>query len=75
MDVAKIKYEIAPIPAQAETPEWSIRREGEPGTRYVSQEAAFEVAVSQAQGDLRSGNDIVIEVRSSVAGAVDRAAR
>lgn len=73
--MAKIKYEIAPIPAQAETPEWTIRREGQLGTRYVSQEAAFEVAVSQAQGDLRAGNEIILEVRSSVVGAVDRDAR
>jgi hypothetical protein len=29
---------------------------------YVSQEAAYEVAVAEAAGDLRTGNEIRIEV-------------
>ena len=42
---------------------WSLSRDGKSaGMSYVSQEAAFEVAVGEAGGDLRSGHDIVIEV-------------
>ena len=37
---------------------------------YVSQEAAYEVAVAEAAGDLRTGHEIRIEV---VGGADDRA--
>ena len=40
------------------------------GMDYVSQEAAFEVAVSAASGELRKGNEIRIEV---VGLAYDRA--
>ena len=37
---------------------------------YVSQEAAYEVAVAEAAGDLRTGHEIRIEV---VGGAYDHA--
>jgi len=41
---------------------------------YATQEAAFEVAIGEAGGDLRSGHDIVIEVVAATEppGAVDR---
>ncbi len=41
---------------------WSLTRNGEPGMSYVSQEAAFEVAVGEAGSDLRSGHDVVIQI-------------
>jgi hypothetical protein len=46
-----------------------ITRDGEPGMSYVSQEAAYEVAVAEAAGDLRTGHEIRKEV---VGGAYDR---
>jgi hypothetical protein len=48
----------------------AVTRDGEPGMSYVSQEAAYEVAVAEAAGDLRNGEEIRIEV---VGGAYDRA--
>jgi hypothetical protein len=44
---------------------WLVTRDGEPGMSYVSQEAAYEVAVAEAAGDLRTGNEIRIEVLGS----------
>jgi hypothetical protein len=44
---------------------WLVARDGEPGMSYVSQEAAYEVAVAEAAGDLRTGNEIRIEVLGS----------
>jgi hypothetical protein len=44
---------------------WLVTRDGEPGMSYVSQEAAYEVAVAEASGDLRTGNEIRIEVLGS----------
>ena len=58
--MAKIFYVVAPAGDQ-----WSITRDGEPGMSYATQEAAFEVAVGEAGGDLRSGHDVVIEIRSA----------
>lgn len=46
-----------------------MTRDGVPGLNYISQEAAYEVAVAEAAGDLRIGNEIRIEV---VGGAYDR---
>ena len=42
---------------------------------YLTREAAFEVAIGEADGDLRSGHDIVIAVEAATdrAGARDRA--
>ena len=53
---------------------WSVSRDGKPGMSYATQEAAFEVAVGEAGGDLRSGHDIVISVAAATdpAGAHDR---
>jgi hypothetical protein len=53
--------------------QWSVSRNGKPGMGYVSQEAAFEVAVGEAGGDLRSGHDVVIQVAAATdpAGARD----
>jgi hypothetical protein len=47
-----------------------VTRDGEPGMSYISQEAAYEVAVAEASGDLRTGHEIRIEV---VGDAYDRA--
>ncbi len=55
--------------------QWSLSRDGKPaGMSYLTQEAAFEVAVGEAGGDLRSGHDIVIQVNAATdpAGAHDR---
>ena len=54
---------------------WSLSRDGQPaGMSYLTQEAAFEVAIGEAGGDLRSGHDILIEVSAATdpAGARDR---
>ena len=55
--------------------QWSLSRDGKPaGMSYLTQEAAFEVAVGEAGGDLRSGHDVVIQVSAPTdpAGARDR---
>ena len=57
-----------PMVAYRVTPhgqKWMVTRDGEPGMSYVSQEAAYEVAVSEAAGDLRTGHEIRIEVLGS----------
>jgi hypothetical protein len=59
--MAKVGYRIEPREQR-----WSILRNGQAAMSYLTQEAAFEVAVSEASGDLRSGHDVVIEVRSPV---------
>ena len=59
-----VAYSVAPAGEK-----WLVTRDGEPGMSYVSQEAAYEVAVAQAAGDLRTGHEIRIEV---VGGAYDR---
>ncbi len=65
--MAKISYLVAPAADQ-----WALLRNGEPGMNYVSQEAAFEAAVMEAGGDLRSGHEVAIEVRTRLAEPVDR---
>jgi hypothetical protein len=55
-----VAYRVAP-----NGPKWFVSRDGEPGMSYVSQEAAYEVAVSEAAGDLRTGHEIRIEVLGS----------
>lgn len=67
--MSTISYRVAPQGDQ-----WSVAREGKPGMSYVTQEAAFEVAVGEAGGDLRSGHAILIEVlpATAPAGARDR---
>ncbi len=55
--------------------QWWLSRDGKPaGMSYMTQEAAFEVAVGEAGGDLRSGHTILIEVNAATdpAGAHDR---
>ena len=59
-----VAYKVAPTGEQ-----WLVTRDGEPGMSYVSQEAAYEVAVAEAAGDLRTGHEIRIEV---MGGAYDR---
>jgi hypothetical protein len=57
----------SPLPTDEER---LVTRDGEPGMSYVSQKAAYEVAVAEAAGDLRTGHEIRIEV---VGGAYARA--
>jgi hypothetical protein len=55
--------------------QWSLSRYGKPADMsYLTQEAAFEAAVGEACGDLRSGHDVVIQVSAATdpAGARDR---
>ncbi|MGB3582832.1 MAG: hypothetical protein WBA40_17230 [Roseiarcus sp.] len=59
-----VAYKVAPAGEK-----WLVTRDGEPGMSYVSQEAAYEVAVAEAAGDLRTGHEVRIEV---VGGAYDR---
>ncbi len=63
--MATISYRVEPHDSQ-----WSILCDGQAGMDYISQEAAFEVAVSAASGELRKGNEVRIEV---VGLAYDRA--
>lgn len=65
--MARISYVIAPAADQ-----WLVTRNGEAGMTYVSQEAAFEVAVGEASGDMRSGHDVVIEVRAALGEPISR---
>jgi len=44
-----VAYKLAPTGEQ-----WLVTRDGEPGVSYISQEAAYEVAVAEAAGDLRT---------------------
>ena len=62
--MAMVAYRVAPTGEK-----WLVTRDGEPGMSYVSREAAYEVAVAEAAGDLRTGHEIRIEV---VGGAYDR---
>ncbi len=66
--MSTITYQVV-----ADAGQWSLTRNGEPGLSYATQEAAFEVAVGEAGGDLRTGHDIVIKVTTATdpSGAVD----
>ncbi len=57
--MTRISYQLA---KSGET--WAVMRDGEEVGSYVTQEAAFESAAAFAGGDLRTGNDIVIEAQS-----------
>jgi hypothetical protein len=67
--MATISYRVAPNGDQ-----WALTRDGKLGMNYMTQEAAFEVAIGEAGGDLRSGHDIIIKVAAATdpAGARDR---
>jgi hypothetical protein len=52
--MAMVAYRVAPTGEK-----WLVTRDGEPGMSYVSQEAAYEVAVAEASGDLRTGHESV----------------
>jgi hypothetical protein len=67
--MAQVSYLVTPA-----GDEWSVTRDGQTGASYISQEAAFEIAVSQASGDLRSGHAVVIAIKTTLTGAVDREA-
>jgi hypothetical protein len=59
-EMPTVAYKVAP-----DGEKWLVTRNGEPGMSYVSQEAAYEVATAEAAGDLRTGNEIRIEVLGS----------
>lgn len=63
--MTRVAYRVAP-----RREKWLVTRDGEPGMSYISQEAAYEVAVAEAAGDLRTGHQVRIEV---VGDAYDRA--
>ena len=65
--MARISYVVMPAADQ-----WSVVRNGETGMTYVSQEAAFEAAVGEAGGDMRSGQNVIIEVRAALADPIPR---
>ena len=58
--MSTVAYRVSPSGEK-----WLVTRDGEPGMSYVSQEAAYEVAVAEAGGDLRTGHEIRIEVLGS----------
>lgn len=58
--MAMVSYKVTPAGEK-----WLVTRDGEPGMSYVSQEAAYEVAVAEASVDLRTGAEIRIEVFGS----------
>jgi hypothetical protein len=55
--MAMVAYRVAPTGEK-----WQVTRNGELGVSYTSQEAAFEAAVAEAAGDLRTGREIRFEV-------------
>jgi hypothetical protein len=55
--MAMVAYRVAPRGEK-----WLVTRDGEPGMSYISQEAAYEVAVAEASGELRNGHEVRIEV-------------
>ena len=66
--MAKISYKVVPRGEQ-----WAVSRNWSYSMNYATQMAAYEVATSEAGGDLRSGHDVVIEVSHATdpAGARD----
>ena len=64
--MAKVHYTVSPSADQ-----WAVARDGVPGMSYVSQEAAFEIAVAEAEADLRSGHEITLDVRTRLEHPVD----
>ncbi len=55
--MATVAYKVEPAGG-----EWALRREGRTSMIYATRSAAYEVAVAEAEGDLREGSDVVIEV-------------
>ena len=55
--MAWVAYRVAPTGEER-----LMTRDGEPGMSYVLQEAAYEVAVAEAAGDLRTGHEVRNEV-------------
>lgn len=55
--MATVAYKVEPVGG-----EWSLTREGRTNMTYATRSAAYEVAVAEAEGDLREGRDVVIEV-------------
>jgi hypothetical protein len=58
-----VAYQVAPKGDQ-----WLVTCDGQPGMSYVSQEAAFEVAVADASGALRTGHEVRIDVLGNAYG-------
>jgi hypothetical protein len=55
--MSTVAYKVEPTGG-----EWSLARDGRMSMNYASRSAAYEVAVAEAEGDLRQGRDVVIEV-------------
>ncbi len=64
--MANVRYTVTPAADQ-----WAVARDGVPGMSYLSQEAAFEIAVAEAEADLRAGHEITLEVRTRLSDPVD----
>jgi hypothetical protein len=56
--MAVVRYRVAPTGEK-----WLVTRDDERGMSYISQEAAYEVAVAEAAGDLRTGNRALFALR------------
>jgi len=63
-----VAYRVEPIGQQ-----WSLTREGRRSMNYASRSAAYEVAVAQAEGELRLGRDVIIEVLCQAEALTQRA--
>lgn len=61
--MTRVAYRVSPTGEK-----WLVARNGAPGMSYVSQEAAYEVAVAEAAGDLRTGHEVRIDVVGGVYG-------
>ena len=55
-----VNYLVAPSGEQ-----WAVAKDGEVSMTYVTKLAAYEVAVSEAAGDMRYGHEVVIRVEGS----------
>ena len=55
--MSTVAYKVEPAGG-----EWALKCEGRMRMTYAPRSAAYEVAVAEAEGDLREGRDVVIEV-------------
>ncbi len=55
--MSTVAYKVEPVGG-----EWALKREGRTTMTYATRSAAYEVAVAEAEGNLREGQDVVIEV-------------
>ncbi|MBV8473548.1 MAG: hypothetical protein JO107_01480 [Hyphomicrobiales bacterium] len=66
--MATVAYKVEPAGG-----EWALQREGRVRMTYATRSAAYEVAVAEAEGDLREGRDVVIEVCGDQSAVEDEA--